>query len=159
MIVSSIISIILNAIILRYVYELEVQKCECAQHWMHQFIKYFAPLVILMSFIGLAISQKTLIKMFLRNKILMSLLFLFVWILVFIYYIVLLVYFGKLVYTECKCSENWKRWSLLYPAIIIILVFIAFLIALIRYEHVIFSLSFAPEKSNKTLKKMVNKRN
>jgi hypothetical protein len=116
MFVSSIITIVLNAIILRYIYELEAQNCDCALHWMHQFIKYFASIVIAMSLFGLVVPKRTLIKLLWTNKPLLALMSLY-FVAAVAYYIILIVYFAKLVKTKCDCSDDWKRWGLLYPAV------------------------------------------
>ena len=118
MFVGSIITIVLNAIILRYVYELEAQNCECALHWMHQFIKYFASIVIAVSLFGLVVSKRTLAKLLWTNKPLLALMSLYL-VAALVYYVILIVYFAKLVKTKCDCSDDWKRWGLLYPVVFI----------------------------------------
>ena len=128
--ILSLVNIVVNSIILRYVYELEMRKCECSVDGLQKFIKYVGPVVIAMSLLSLFISQKGLINIMKKNRVIQGALGL-IGLLTTVYYICLIVYFSKLTHSECECSENWKRWGLLYPALVVVIVLLlAFLITL-----------------------------
>ena len=116
MLVNSIIILVLNSIILRYVYELEKKSCKCSLNGQQQFIKYFAPVIIFVSLIGLFVSDKTLTSTVQDNKVLMVILGIYGGVSL-VYSINLVLYFLKLVYTKCECSRDWKRYGMLYPAL------------------------------------------
>ena len=125
MLVNSIILLVLNCIILRYVYELEKESCKCSLDGQHQFIKYFAPVIIFVSIIGLFVSDKSLISTVQSNKFLGVILSIYACV-AMAYSINLVLYFLKLVYSKCECSKDWKRYGMLYPALgmAIILLFV-----------------------------------
>ena len=125
MLVNSIIILVLNSIILRYVYELETQSCKCSLDGQHKFIKYYAPVIIFVSLIGLFVSEKTFIGNVKANKFLGIILSIYA-VITLAYGINLILYFLKLVYSKCECSRDWKRYGMLYPAlgIAIILLFV-----------------------------------
>jgi hypothetical protein len=123
------VSIALQAIILKYVLENEKNNCECALSWHHRFIKFFSPILIVMLFVNLLFSKEL---MGLRNKnnpvakLLMVLLSLFAF-LSFVYSIILIVYFFVLQVKDCKCSEDWKRYALVAPIIVIAILLLVLL--------------------------------
>lgn len=128
--ILSLVNIVVNSIILRYVYELEMRKCECSVGGLQKFIKYVGPVVIAMSLFSLFVSQKSLINLKNKNRVIQGALGL-IGLLTIVYYICLIVYFSKLTHSNCECSENWKRWSLLYPALVVVVVLLlAFLMVL-----------------------------
>ena len=133
MLVNSIIILVLNSIILRYVYELEKKSCKCSLNGQQQFIKYFAPVIIFVSLIGLFVSEKSLISAVQSNKLL-GVVFSIYTIIGMAYGINLVLYFLKLVYSKCECSRDWKRYGMLYPAlgmaIILLLVMVISIIML-----------------------------
>ena len=116
------VSIALQALILKYVLENEKNNCECALTWHHRFIKHFAPIVIVMLFVNLLFG-KNLIQLRSSRKVpavklLLVLLSVFA-LLSFVYSIVLLIYFIKLQIKDCKCADDWKRYALIAPLIFI----------------------------------------
>lgn len=130
MMISAIINLVVTAIILRYVIELEQENCECSLDWQHQFIKYFAPVVILVSLIILVVSKKTMLQR-IRNSKAFGALYLAYLLAALFYSIVLVLYFLKLRYSKCKCARDWKQYGLLYPLIgfaVILLVAVLFTI-------------------------------
>ena len=128
--ILSLINIVVNSIILRYVYELEMRKCECSVGGLQKFIKYVAPVVIAMSLLSIFVSQKGLVSIMKKNRVIQGALGL-IGLLTTVYYICLIVYFSKLTHSNCECSENWKRWGLLYPALVVVIVLLlAFLMTL-----------------------------
>ncbi len=116
MIVIVAINIIITAIILRYVLELEKDQCECALSWQHKFIKYYAPVIILVSILVLFVSKDALLSGIRKNRFLAAL-YIIYYIIGIFYSITLLLYFLKLRYSMCECARNWKQYGLLYPAI------------------------------------------
>tara|TARA_B110001469_G_scaffold126092_1_gene142861 strand:- start:870 stop:1481 length:612 start_codon:yes stop_codon:yes gene_type:complete len=133
MIINSIIILVLNCIILRYVYELEKKSCKCSLDGQHKFIKYFAPVIILVSLIGLFVSEKSFIKTVIANKFLGVVLSIYC-VVSLVYSINLILYFLKLVYSKCECSKDWKRYGMLYPALVmavILLIVLVFSIAML----------------------------
>lgn len=116
MIVVIAVNIIITAIILRYVLELEKDNCECALTWQHKFIKYYAPVIILVSILILFVSKETLLSG-IRNNRFLATLYIVYYIIGIFYSITLLLYFLKLRYSMCECARNWKQYGLLYPAI------------------------------------------
>ena len=147
MLINSIILLVLNCIILRYVYELEKESCKCSLDGQHQFIKYFAPVIIFVSFIGLFVSNKTLIKTVIANKFLGVILSIYMCVSL-AYGINLILYFLKLVYSKCECSRDWKRYGMLYPALGIAIMLLAVLIvtiAMLMGKLPILAMAFKPK--------------
>jgi hypothetical protein len=119
------ISIAVNAIILKYVLENERNNCECALTWHHNFIKLYAPVVIFLSFVRLLFEKE--VKKGMNNK-LFKFFFGLLGVISVVYSITLIIYFFKLKRdSNCECSKNWKRKALIYPLIIIAIVLLAFL--------------------------------
>jgi len=108
---------ICTVIILIYVSELEKKKCKCSRNWMRDFIKYMSISIIVFSIILVMFPN---IKILCKNNILCRLILKLYALLIVTYLIILIAYYfdikNKL---NCKCSENWKRYLLLYPIFII----------------------------------------
>ena len=131
------VSIALQSVILKYVLENERNNCECALSWHHRFIKYFAPIVIVMLFVNLLFGKNIASLRSRRDEpaVKAVLLLLSVFALVsLVYSIVLIVYFFKLQLQDCKCSEDWKRYALVLPLILlaIILLVVVFVSLMLR---------------------------
>ena len=122
-IISSIIVLVINSIILKYVYELESKDCACSLDWQHRFVKYISPVIIVVTLVGIFVSPKMLIGLMRKYKVI-ALLLLAYSILAILHGINMVLYFLKLVYSNCKCSDDWKRWGLLYPAAVFSLLFL-----------------------------------
>ena len=125
-IISGLCVIVINAFILKYVYDLEKLKCECAFTLEHKMIKVLAPIIMGVTLILMFLSNKTFVKAF-KNKGLKLLMGLYN-LTALTYAVTLIVYFSRLVHTRCACSEDWKRWALLYPILGLVLGVILFLI-------------------------------
>ena len=125
--ISSVFTIVLTAIILRYVLELEQKKCPCSLTWQHTFIKSFAPVVLVVALLTLLVSPKVLMGAIRSNHAIGALFLTYVTVAI-IYGITLVLYFLKLRYSQCQCSRDWKQYGLLYPlislAILLLLVII-----------------------------------
>ena len=48
-IISSLITIAINAYLLNYITNLEKKNCECSEHWQRHYIKYFSMVAIILS--------------------------------------------------------------------------------------------------------------
>jgi hypothetical protein len=114
--ISSVITIVLTAIILRYVLELEQKQCPCSLTWQHRFIKTFAPIVLVVALLTLLVSPNVLMGAIKSNPALGVLYMLYLTFAIF-YGITLVLYFLKLRYSLCRCSRDWKQYGLLYPII------------------------------------------
>ena len=128
------VSVALQAVILKYVLDNEKKNCECALSWHHRFIKFFAPILIVMLFVNLLFSKELNSLRSKRSnpavKLALLLLSIFTF-LSFVYSIVLIIYFFKLQVKDCKCAEDWKRFALIAPVVVVaILVLIVLLIRL-----------------------------
>ena len=134
--IASVISIVLTAIILRYVLELERKKCPCSLTWQHEFIKGFAPVIIVVSLISLLVSPKVLMNQIKNNSLVGTIYMLYLLVGIF-YGITLVLYFLKLRYSQCECARNWKQYGLLYPVISFA---IALLVIIIVHAIMVFGL-------------------
>ena len=117
------VSIALQSVILKYVLDNERNNCECALSWHHRFIKFFCPILIVMLFVNLLFNKELRGLKSRRNNpaVKVALLLLS---------IVLIVYFFRLQMKECKCAEDWKRFALIAP--IVVLAIIVLLILFVR---------------------------
>lgn len=113
----------LNSLILKYVLENESNNCECALSWHHNYIKVFAPVIIFMAFARLLFSNE--INKARRNTLFM-IIFGIISLATFVYTVTIIVYFFKLQRDDCKCSEDWKRQLLIYPVVVVTIVFLIF---------------------------------
>ena len=113
---SCIVTILLTAVILRYVFELENRKCPCSLTWQHKLIKYFAPVIILVCLLTLLMGQKGILDLTRKHNILGVLYMIYATVGIF-YAVTLVLYFLKLRYSECECARDWKQYGLLYPVI------------------------------------------
>ena len=130
LIIGNLINIVIQAILVKYVHELEDTNCECSMNWQQQIIKYFSPVMIIVSifmiFLLLTIGLKKAISYRIFRLIISG-----YSILTFLYMINIIVHFIRLrLDKNCDCSKNWKRWFLLYPLLYII---IGFIIGLIMF--------------------------
>ena len=113
---GSLISILVNGLILKYVLENEKENCECAMTWHHNFIKLYAPVVILLAFVkllfknGLNKAMKTQ-----AIKILFSILGL----VSIAYLITLILYLIKIHSVKCKCLRHDKYSSISFAVYIL----------------------------------------
>lgn len=110
-----------NAFILYYVTDMEKRQCNCSDSWLRDYIKIFSSLIIAFMLVSLVVPnfQDILKKTALKNKLFALLLV--VWNLFALGYMgVLITYYVKLNQDpNCDCSENWKRYVLLYPMLIL----------------------------------------
>lgn len=121
MIVGNIILIVLSAVILRYVLEVEEKSCTCARNRQQEFIKYFSPIVILVALIGLFVNRKAMYNTLRSNRLLLLLATVYGFVAI-LHSINMVVYFLRLRFSNCECARNWKQWGLLYPALALAIV-------------------------------------
>ena len=128
---SVLVSIALNAIVLKYVLENEQKNCECALTWHHRFIKFYAPILIFMLFVNLLFKNEMQRN---KNKMLVKVPLGIIGLVSLVYSITLIVYFFRLHLKECKCAEDWKRFALIAPLVIflIVLLFLVLLSLFLR---------------------------
>ena len=130
MILENIILIVLTAVILRYVLEVEEKSCDCATNRQQEFIKYFSPIVILVGLLGLFVSRKAMFNTMRNNRLLLILGTVYGFVAI-LHSINMVVYFLRLRFSNCECARNWKQWGLLYPALalaVVLLVVFVFLV-------------------------------
>lgn len=117
-------SVIINILIFIYVLELEKEKCRCSRNWMRDFIKivslFFVIVnIILILFFSTAKSSKQTIINLSKNNLAKIFLVMYLVLAIF-YWITCMVYFFKLKKRfKCECSEDWKKYMLLTPMIIL----------------------------------------
>jgi hypothetical protein len=115
--VSMIITLVINIIILMYVLELEKEKCGCSKHWMRDFIKYWTMLMIVIGVLFVIIPS-LMISCVLNNTICRALHSLY-GLVGLVYIVVLIVYYFHINrHTDCACALDWKRHVLIYPLVI-----------------------------------------
>lgn len=123
---NSFIAIAANAFILYYVVDMEKRKCDCSDSWMRDYIKIVSSLIITFMVLMITIPnlQQKISMLFMKN-ILVRLLLL-VWTIIGLVYVgVILTYYYRLNKDEsCDCSENWKRYALLYPLVMFVISFV-----------------------------------
>ena len=124
------VTIALNAIILKYVLENEKNNCECALTWHHKFIKFYAPVVIFMLFVRL-LFKDTIARNI--SNMLLTIPLSIIGLVTVAYSITLIIYFFRLQLDKCECADNWKRYTLIAPiiffAIIMLMIILITLIA------------------------------
>ena len=109
--------LIMSVLIFAYIYQLEKNKCKCSHNWSRSFIKYYTILMIVI-LIPYFINQEIFLKFLVKSD--MALLIIsIIKLLGIVYFVVLVNYFYNLKITECDCSKNWKRKTLLYPVVIL----------------------------------------
>ena len=121
-----------NVFILYYVVDMEKRKCDCSDSWMRDYIKIVSSLIITFMLLMIVIpnlQQKTGM-LIMKNKL--ARLLLLAWVIVGLVYLgVILTYYYRLNKDEsCDCSENWKRYALLYP---LVSLFLSVVIGLLIY--------------------------
>lgn len=121
-----------NVFILYYVVDMEKRKCDCSDSWMRDYIKIVSSLIITFMLLMIVIpnlQQKTGM-LIMKNKL--ARLLLLAWVIVGLVYLgVILTYYYRLNKDEsCDCSENWKRYALLYP---LVSLFLSVIIGLLIY--------------------------
>ena len=119
-----------NAFILYYIVDMEKRQCNCSDSWLRDYIKIFSSLLITFGILSIVVPNfQDILKTAMKNKLFVLLLV--VWnLFAFGYLGVLLTYYYKLNQDpNCDCSENWKRYVLLYPILILgpLLIVLAFL--------------------------------
>lgn len=133
-------SVVINAIIFSYILSLEKEKCKCSRGWMRDVIKalsLFFVIVNIIIILYLSTIKSTKHININGNNFIKIMISLYVF-LAFYYWITCLVYFIKLkkVY-RCQCSNDWKRYMLITPMILLatsftFLIFFAFVFLILK---------------------------
>lgn len=120
-----ILSITIQGIIIKYVLENEYYNCECALTWHHTFIKFFAPIALIINIIIPVFKNKYLnINNIVLSRVINSILLIYI-IFAIVYCILIVIYFLKLQNnSNCECSKDWKRNVLMYPVVLIAILYI-----------------------------------
>lgn len=129
-VISSLIGITISTLILKYVYDLEKQKCLCSKDWRRTYIKYFSGLLILIGILGLfGIDQMNIAKST-KSKLLplFAIITALLTVASFVYLYALYMFSHDLIrHKDCPCSESHLRTFVYYYSILVILLY-AFLI-------------------------------
>jgi hypothetical protein len=122
-------ALVLQGLIIYYLYNLESVDCNCIHDWRHNYIKYFAIFLILWS--GLHIIMPSLSKKYMAITVIIMILSL-------INFYAFFTYIGDLNATKCRCAIdkqptlnsflNFLRWMELIVICIAILSIIWFLL-------------------------------
>ena len=133
---GNLVGVAVNAVFLSYIKKLEVEKCECSEDKLRDYIKYFSSAMIglfLLSFLLALLSIRVKVPRVLR--MLLSLVILGAG----LYQVyALFKYSHKLTFSkpECECSKDWRRTFMFYIsifyAILLTLFAIQFVLILIR---------------------------
>ena len=129
---STLVGIVISCLILKYVYDLEKEKCECSEDWKRTYIKYFSAFLILVGIIALfGYSYPKLIKVKSREVIIfIGILGLLISIGSIIYLYALYMFSHNLIrHKDCPCSESHLRTFVYYYSIIVILLYAFFIFA------------------------------
>ena len=133
---GNLVGVAVNAVFLSYIKKLEVEKCECSEDKLRDYIKYFSSAMIglfLLSFLLALLSVRVKVPRVLR--MLLSLVILGAG----LYQVyALFKYSHKLTFSkpECECSKDWRRTFMFYVsifyAILLLLFAVQFVLVLIR---------------------------
>lgn len=125
-----IITIVFGALFMKYVTDLESDKCDCSDSFDRNFIKYYSVVFIIIQFTRLVLFNRFTFSFknlpVVRRPNLLTFIFTF---LNFYYLFTLYRYTNHLKNKECDCSKNWIR-KLMHTysfVIILLLVFIIFI--------------------------------
>ena len=113
---------------------MEKRNCKCSDSWLRDYIKIVSSILITFSTISLVIpSFQNMIANAIKKNKLVILPVLNRNIIAIGYIGVLLTYYYRLDKDpNCKCSENWKRFMLLYPIAFLIPIILLILFSLGR---------------------------
>lgn len=135
-VLNSFIAIAANAFILYYVVDMEKRKCDCSDSWMRDYIKIVSSLIITYMVLMMTIPnlQQKISMLFMKNVLVRLLLL--AWTIIGLVYVgVLLTYYYRLNKDEsCDCSENWKRYALLYPLVMFVISFVIGLLTVKKFK-------------------------
>jgi hypothetical protein len=118
-VVSSLVTVAINAYILNYLLNLEKSECECSDNWQRDYIKYYSVVAITVaSILVLLMASGFKLPRALNNllSVVSYLLRFFTLINVFVLY----NYSTNLVLKDCKCSENTARTFMKYYSMVVI---------------------------------------
>ena len=110
-----------NIFILYYVIDLEKKNCVCSETWIRDYIKIVSALMIVLNVLSLfLVNVRKKLHIWSKNNNFLKLLSVTLNIVLLGYLILVIKYYNKLNKDKtCVCSENWKRYALLYPLAII----------------------------------------
>ena len=127
--------ILINLLILNYIFKLEKISCECSKDWKRDYIKYFSyiSIVIILIMFCFAVSGKKNLMKLMKNKFFIIFINLFsIASLVNIYS--LFKYSQQMVLSLCECSKSWERTFIYYYSMIIMSVYIFIISSIIFFS-------------------------
>jgi hypothetical protein len=137
---STLVGIVISCLILKYVYDLEKEKCECSEDWKRTYIKYFSSFIILVGVVTLfGCTFPKLIKGASRKVIIfMGILGFLISMGSIVYLYALYMFSHNLIrHKECPCSESHLRTFVYYYSIIVILLYAFFIFAALVASFII----------------------
>lgn len=145
MFVFGIIFVILQLLILNYLFKLEKTGCECAMDWRRNFVLFFMVLSLLYSVSALFIDRSAI-------PILQTVMV----VLGLVNVVVVLQYVHKLKEEKCACSESVYREVMMYVAIFNAIVYSALLSLLIFFLFTVASFAKGAEGRVGTVRKSMS---
>lgn len=120
-IVVRLLVLLANIFILYYVTDLEKKNCDCSDSWIRDYIKIVSVIMISLNVLSLfVVNLHKQLRILSKNNNLVRLLLILMNVILLGYLILIITYYNKLNKDEsCDCSENWKRYALLYPLAIV----------------------------------------
>lgn len=116
---TTLFALSINVIYLTYIFHLEHEKCRCALNWRHEFIKYWAIVMIGLLFLKQVSSNIFNHKFIKILSLIMSC----------VYITILGQWLWGLHTSKCKCSDDWRKTFM--ETIYIIFIILSLLIAFI----------------------------
>lgn len=130
--ISNLVGVAINAVFLSYIRKLEVEKCECSEDKLRDYIKYFSGAMIglfllslLLAVLSVRVRVPRVLKMLVSFAILGAGLY---------QVYALFKYSHRLTFSKpaCECSKDWRRTFMFYISI-----FYAILLALFAIQLVL----------------------
>lgn len=119
---TSLVGIVINLVIFKYVYDLEDDKCLCSKDWKRKYIKYFSALLVFSGVLAMALRLTPKVRITSGLRILLGLLGFVLSIGSLVYLYSLYMFSHNLIkHKECPCSESNLRTFVYYYSIIVIL--------------------------------------
>jgi len=126
-IISSLITIAINAYLLNYITNLEKKNCECSNHWQRHYIKYFSMVAIILSALMIITTLTGAVVRGPLAGLLFAVRAVFL-IASFVNTFVLFHYSTGLQNKDCECSEDTARTFMTYYSGLMILIIVVILI-------------------------------
>ena len=126
-VISSLITIAINAYLLNYITNLEKKNCECSEHWQRHYIKYFSMVAIILSALMIITTLTGAVVRGPLAGLLFAVRAVFL-IASVVNTFVLFHYSTGLENKDCECSEDTARTFMTYYSGLMILIIVVVLI-------------------------------